>query len=193
MLVFARIMRRIYSLLSIILIALTGCYNAGDSSKTVENPPARRVTEKVVNANLPPLSEVDFETEKAEAQKLIETGITFKNTSSAHGEMTEKGVSFGSNDFESSDGIELSRYGKLYETPGELTKAFEAEFKGAVMIFENKDFGTGGKMFVGASGKSAIIVSAEGHYLYTVSCLSLRHLLAFESKESAYFGYKTAK
>jgi hypothetical protein len=187
-------MRRIYGILSIILlVSQTACYTSQNSADGGEKPTAKKPSEKTPKVNFPPLPAADFETEKAEAQKLIVAGITFENTSSAHGEMTEKGVSFGSNDFESSDGIELSRYGKLYETSGELTKAFEAEFKGAVRIFENKQFRNGGRMFVGASDKSAIIVSAEGNYLYTVSCVSLRHLLAFESKESAYFGYKTAK
>ncbi len=187
-------MRRIWGVLSIvILITQTACYKSEKSPENGGKPTAVKVVENAPKADFPPPLEADFKTEKAEAQKLFDSGIAFEKTNSAHGIMTDKGVSFGSNEFKSSDGVELSRYGKLYETEAALQKSFEDAAIGAEKIFEKKDLGNGVKMLIGASDKAAFIVNTEGNYLYTVSCVSLRHLLAFEMKEPNYFGYKTAK
>ncbi len=170
----------------------TACVSSRKPTNENDKSVVEKVFEKVTKANFPPPSEADFETEKAEAQKLFDWGITFENIKSAHGMRTEKGVSFGSNDFESSDGVKLLRYGKLYETPEELKQAFDNALKGAAKVFEKKNFENGEKMFIGVAGNSAFIVNTSGYYLYTVSSPSLRHLLAFEIKEAHYFSYKSA-
>lgn len=171
------------------LLWQTACVAVGNSTSNGENS----AVEKVVKAEFPSPLETDFEREKTEAQRLVDNGISFKNTMSAHGMMTEKGVSFGSNEFESSDGVKLSRYGKLYETPEELKRAFDAALKGAAKVFEKEDLENGERRFTGISGSDALIVNTSGHYLYTVKSPSVRHLLAFEIKEAHYFSYKSAK
>ena len=165
-------------------------------SKTPEKSAAQEVTDNLTTATFPSPMEAVLEEEKAEAKKLVSAGIIFKTTKSAHGMRNERGVTFGSNDFESSDGVALNRSGKQFDSPEEAKKQFDATLQNAPKVFEKGDVkGTLGeeKRFIGVSGNQAIIVSISGHYLYTVTSPSLRHLLAFEEKEPHYFDYKSAK
>lgn len=173
-----------------VLILLTSQLNCV-SEKTVRTDEVKPIVENIQEtppkAQFPAPLEADVERERIEGQKLADGGISFENTLSAHGPMTEKGVEFGSNEFKSSDGVLISRTGKLYHSSEELNRAFEKSKAKTDKIFLNSKNKKGEPRFDGASGKGALVVYISGSYLYTVSCPSVRHLIAFEMKESAYF------
>ncbi len=171
----------------------TACVAGGNSSQGNDKSAIEKISEEVAKADFPSPSEANFEQEKAAARNLFDGGISFKNTMSAHGMRTERGVSFGSNEFESSDYVKLTRYAKLYDSPEEVKRQFDSALNGASKIYEKGAVKNGEQRFVGATGEKAEIVYTSGFYLYRVSSPSVRHLLAFEIKESASFDYQWKK
>ena len=187
-------MKREKLLLFILLIAIfvwqTACGTGEDSPSSEDKSAIEKVWGNLNKAEFPPPLAADFEKEKLEAENLIESGITFKNTLSMHGVPTERGVKFGTNEFESSDGVKIKRHAELFDSPEAVRQKFESATKDAAKIFEKDSLKSGEQRFVGAKGETAEIVYTSGYYLYRVSSPSLRHLLAFELKEAHFFDYK---
>lgn len=177
-----------------IACANSGAPGTGNSSPKKDESAIEKVWKELTTANFPSPNEADFEQEKAEAKKLVASGIKFTVTMASHGMTKERGVTFGRNEIESSDGVKIIRYAKLYDTPEQVKAAFDESSQTASKIFEkstlnSKLAGQTIERFIGVSGGEAVIVYTSGYYLYRVSSSSLRHLLAIEQVENHFFDY----
>jgi hypothetical protein len=114
----------------------TACVSAGNSSQSKEKLVVEKISEESAKTYFLSPSEASFEREKTEALKLVEAGVTFKNTLSAHGMPTDKGVLFGTNEFETSDGVKVIRHAQLYNSHEEVSRQFDLALTGADRIFE---------------------------------------------------------
>ncbi len=171
-----------------IIVLYSSCGSDKNPATEKEIPFAAKVQDVTNLPKFPQPFEADFSLEIKEAEKLIESGIAFENKTSAHGTLTEKGFEFSSNEFESSDGVDITVQAKLYNSRDELNRAFEESLKEATKVFGQKTSKNGEKRFDGANDRNALVVYVSGSYLYTVFSPSMRHLIAFEIKEPAYFG-----
>jgi len=135
-------------------------------------------------------SKVELSREQAEAQRLVDGGISFSITKSAQGQPFTTGCGLtNGKDYLSSDGVKVLAPNTYCTEIDEAVRCFDSSLKDAQEVFENipilddnqRPFG---KRLVGVRGdKEYFITYLRGKGCSTYSSPSLRHLLAFEKLE----------
>lgn len=146
-----------------------------------------RIRIRAADSAYPPPVSANIADERLAARRLVDSGIDFELIKATRGMPTERGVEFGINEFQSSDGVAITRTGRLQASPEEARSALERLKAGSAKVLATAVM-NGELGFIAATGpKSAMLAYTGNYYLYTITSPSVRHLIAFQITRKAEF------
>jgi len=171
------------SIIAIIFASQMACVSSSET-QTISASNVSLKTSSTPTVEVSKNAATDIQTAKIEAQKMIDSGITFSFTQNIDGE-TEDGGIFTGHGYRSSDGVEIGTSVALYKKRGNAKDSFQESLMEIEKVLESEDIlddgKTVGQRFVGITkNRQFIIGKINFNNCKFYNSSSLIHLLAFE-------------